>query len=248
LLISLVSIELRVLIGGGITSDDVSVAELGSHVTAWLGASFGLAYRQQVYSSLISRWGAIALVAMSVALLLGLLTIHNPALTGDVLAGSAVFNGLWLAYLIPAALLGVVISRHDILKQSPQREALAGLAMVLLVAFLTLMVMRSYQGPSLQPWFRSDAESYTVSLAWLATGVLAFVAGLRFDRPHVRLGGLVLLILTVLKVFILDFADLSGLWRIASLMGLGFCLVGIGWLYTRFVQRPRAVEDAVNSA
>jgi uncharacterized membrane protein len=243
LLISMVSVELRVLIGGGIGADDISVAELGSHVTAWLGAALGLAYRQSVYSSFISRWGAVALVAMSSVVLIGLLTVANPALTGDGLAGGAVLNGLWLAYLFPAILLAMLVNWHDLLKRSPQREALSALAMVLLVAFLTLMVMRFYQGPFLRSWFRSDAESYTVSLAWLITGVAAFVAGLRFDRPHVRLGGLVLLILTVLKVFILDFADLSGLWRIASLMGLGFCLIGIGWLYTRFVQRPKQAES-----
>jgi uncharacterized membrane protein len=40
----------------------------------------------------------------------------------------------------------------------------------------------------------------------------------------------------VLKVFIGDMSNLEGLLRIASFVGLGFCLVGIGWLYQRFVR------------
>ena len=34
-------------------------------------------------------------------------------------------------------------------------------------------------------------------------------------------------------------SNLEGLYRIASFVGLGLCLVGIGWLYQRFVHRPR---------
>ena len=39
------------------------------------------------------------------------------------------------------------------------------------------------------------------------------------------------LALVVLKVFIGDMSNLEGLLRITSFVGLGFCLVGIGWLY-----------------
>jgi uncharacterized membrane protein len=107
---------------------------------------------------------------------------------------------------------------------------------VLALAYVTFAIMRLYQGPQLNDWFESDAESYTVSMAWLAMAVLVFVAGMKLSRQTIRYGGLALLVLTVLKVFLIDFSDLSGLWRIASLMGLGLCLIGIGWLYTRFVQ------------
>ena len=44
------------------------------------------------------------------------------------------------------------------------------------------------------------------------------------------------LALVVLKVFIGDMSNLEGLLRSASFVGLGFCLVGIGWLYQRFVR------------
>jgi uncharacterized membrane protein len=51
------------------------------------------------------------------------------------------------------------------------------------------------------------------------------------------------MVLVVLKVFLWDMSSLEGLYRIASFIGLGLCLVGIGWLYQRFVQ-PRKFESS----
>ena len=241
LLISLVSLELRVLIGGGIVTDHVSLLELSSHAVAWLGAAYGLAYRQGLYSSFISRWGMIGLVGASSLMLVIMLTVRNPAITSDTLEGSAVFNTLWLAYAIPAVLLFAIIRRDGLLARAPWREMLGTLGLALLMMFVTLMVKRAYQGAVMTEHFSSDAENYTVSLAWLVMSVAGFIAGLKLDRQYVRVAGLLIMALTVLKVFIFDFSELGGLWRIASLMGLGFCLVGIGWLYTRFVNKPQAV-------
>ncbi len=41
--------------------------------------------------------------------------------------------------------------------------------------------------------------------------------------------------MTVAKVFLIDMSELTGLYRVASFMGLGLILVGIGYLYQRFV-------------
>ena len=65
--------------------------------------------------------------------------------------------------------------------------------------------------------------------------LVLFVAGIRLSSQPVRLAGLAVLALVVLKVFVGDMSNLEGLYRIASFVGLGLCLVGIGWLYQRFV-------------
>jgi uncharacterized membrane protein len=40
-------------------------------------------------------------------------------------------------------------------------------------------------------------------------------------------------LLTVAKVFVIDMAGLTVVWRAFSLIGLGVVLVGIGYLYQR---------------
>jgi uncharacterized membrane protein len=119
------------------------------------------------------------------------------------------------------------------------RNGLGVFALVLLIAFVTLQVKRWFQDATLDPSFLSQAESYATSLAWVVTGILIFIAGLRLDRQNIRYGGLAILVLAVLKVFAYDLFELGGLWRIASMIGLGLCLIGVGWLYTRFVQKPK---------
>jgi uncharacterized membrane protein len=44
-----------------------------------------------------------------------------------------------------------------------------------------------------------------------------------------------LMLITVGKVFLIDAAELAGLWRVFSFLGLGLCLIGLSWFTTRFV-------------
>jgi len=44
----------------------------------------------------------------------------------------------------------------------------------------------------------------------------------------------------VAKVFLFDASGLTGLLRIASFLALGFSLIGIGWLYSRYLKRQDA--------
>jgi uncharacterized membrane protein len=243
LIVSMASLMLRVWIGGGITHDGLGLLELAAHACAWLGAAYGLAYRQQLYSTFISVWGARILLAASCVALLAALTVKNPVLTGDPVVGGQVFNTLWLAYLAPVVILTFMARKLEALGWADFRNALGVFTLVLLMTFITLLVKRQFQGPSIDIEFLSEAESYAVSLAWLVSGIGIFATGLKLDRQNIRYGGLAILVLTVLKVFGFDLFSLGGLWRIASIIGLGLCLVGVGWLYTRFmVQRSKAAE------
>ncbi len=67
-----------------------------------------------------------------------------------------------------------------------------------------------------------------MALALLGIGILRGVASLRY-------ASLALLMVTVAKVFLVDMSELTGLYRVASFMGLGLFPVGIGYLYRRFV-------------
>jgi uncharacterized membrane protein len=240
LAISLISLELRILIGGGLTADQPQLLEMAAHILTWAGAAYGLMYRQQLYSSFVSLWGARLLLTASVAGILGVsLTLLNPVVTGDAVPGNVVFNALLLAYLAPVPLLGLIARRLAALNWEKLRPAVGLLALILIFVYVTLETKRVFQGPILVPWSETVAESYAYSAVWLALAVALFVAGLRLGQQYVRYAGLGVMVLVVLKVFLWDMSSLEGLYRIASFVGLGLCLVGIGWLYQRFVQQPK---------
>ncbi|MDP8913684.1 MAG: DUF2339 domain-containing protein [Pseudomonadota bacterium] len=72
-----------------------------------------------------------------------------------------------------------------------------------------------------------------VSGAWLAAAMALLLAGVRMPDKALRLSGLGLLTATILKVFLIDAAELEGVLRILSFLALGLALIGIGKLYTR---------------
>ena len=72
-----------------------------------------------------------------------------------------------------------------------------------------------------------------IEIAALFAALLAW--GLRAGRRPVRLAALALVGLASAKVFVVDMADLDGLWRVLSFLGLGLSLIGLSALYRRVV-------------
>ncbi len=242
LVISLVSLELRTLIGGDIAHHDMTLLEMSAHILAWLGAAYGLAYRQQIFSSFVSLWGSRILLAASCAaiVVMSLLAL-NPIISGKAIEGNLIFNSLTMAYLAPVLLLALIARKLEALGLAWWRNSVGVLALVLVLAYSTLQTKMLFQGKFLIPEFSSDAESYVLSVVWLALSIAMFVAGLKLMRKNIRLGGMVVMVLALLKAFGYDLWEIGGLWRIASLLGLGLCLIGVGWLYTRYVHEPKPV-------
>jgi uncharacterized membrane protein len=239
LAVSLVSLEIRVLIAGSHATPDLQLIEIGSHVMSWLGAAYGLLYRQSAFSSFISRWGARVLIVLScVVLVFTNLLALNPVVTGEPLLGSAVFNDLLLAYAGPAVLLGFITQKLDVLGWGKLRPAFGILALGLGLAYVTLQTKRLFQGRLIELSSQSNAEGYAYSAVWLACALLLFIVGLKLRRQYLRYAGLAVMVLVVGKVFLLDVAGLGGFYRIGSVFGLGVCLLAIGWLYQRFMQTP----------
>ena len=144
-----------------------------------------------------------------------------------------------MAYLAPVLLLALIARKLEALGLAWWRNAIGILALILVLAFATLQTKMLFQGKFLIAEFSSDAESYVLSVVWLALSIAMFIAGLKLMRKNIRLGGMVVMVMALLKAFGYDLWEIGGLWRIASLLGLGLCLIGVGWLYTRYVHEPK---------
>lgn len=78
-------------------------------------------------------------------------------------------------------------------------------------------------------------ETYGYSAALLLLALAGLTLGIRSGSRDLRLAGLALLTFVTVKVFLIDAAALDGLLRILSFLGLGVALIGIGWVYRRFL-------------
>ncbi len=183
LLISLVSLEIRVLIGGGYLYDEPQFLEMSAHILTWLGAAYGLMHRQRFYSSFIALWGSRVLLVMSFgAIALLSLVALNPVVTEEPVPGNIVFNALLLAYLAPVILIGLIATRLDAIGWGEAKPALGIFALVLVFVYVTLETKRIFQGPAMVAWSLSVAESYAYSAVWLALALGLFVAGIKMGR------------------------------------------------------------------
>lgn len=236
-----VTLEIKRLYNGPFLSiEPADEVESALHIIAWLGLACGLVYRSNILTPLATLWSGRGLTLISViAIVLGSLFVLNPIVSEQPLHGNILFNALLLVYIAPVILLGLIAQKLGVLEWLKFRPALGVLALVLALTYVTLETKRIFQGPFMVAWSLSIAESYAYSAVWLVSALALFGAGIKLQRQYIRYAGLAVIVLVVLKVFLWDMSSLEGLFRIASFIGLGLCLVGIGWLYQRFVQKPK---------
>lgn len=193
------------------------------------------------YGSMVA--GGIA-VAQTVSLHLGAL---NPYFTGESTGSWPLINLLLIGYLVPGlAYAGLAYYARD-KRPLPYVVLLALSGAVLGFAWVTLTVRRFWQGEFIVYWKGFEqAETYSYSVAWLAIGVGLLALGSRFDARSLRIASAVIVIVTVAKVFLIDMANLEGVLRALSFIGLGFVLIGIGLFYQKILSGKSVRSAAVD--
>jgi uncharacterized membrane protein len=79
------------------------------------------------------------------------------------------------------------------------------------------------------------AQDMTYSLAWGIYALVILVLGIRKNSKPTRAAALVVLLLTIGKVFLHDLWGLGSLYRVASIVGLAIALLAVSYLTQRFV-------------
>jgi len=237
----LVALQIRHFIYfGDIYRNDAHLAEIGTQVIAALAMAIGL---ERIFSRTASPVHGIAAIILAglagLGALFGLLIVVNPLWRNIAIEG-ALINLLLLAYALPA-LLAAFLS-YIVRERRPAFYAniIGGFALVLALAYVSLMVRRFYHGPLLALGPVGVAEQYSYSLAWLAFGVVLLGFGLIRRSQPARIASAAVIALTILKAFLIDMGDLTGIYRALSFIGLGLVLVVIGYLYQRILFRPKS--------
>ncbi|RYE73062.1 MAG: DUF2339 domain-containing protein, partial [Oxalobacteraceae bacterium] len=195
-------------------------------------------------NSIVHNIGALVLTAIAgLATVFGLFLLEMPLIWSNEINGRFI-NPLILSYAMPAVLallLSWIVAGR---RPAAYANTIAGIALVLALTYITLQIRRWFVGPLLNIGDTTDAEQYAYSLAWLGFGVVLLAIGLVFASQRARLASAVVIGLTVLKAFLLDMSNLTGVYRALSFMGLGLVLVAIGWLYQRILFNRRAEPPA----
>ncbi|WP_395334627.1 DUF2339 domain-containing protein [Novosphingobium sp. BL-8H] len=189
----------------------------------------------------IWRWlGAreIALAFVVAALAHGIfytLMLHNPLWADQAVGPWPLINLLLPAFGVPFVVPGLMDRIVPEWTRSFRIPAdLVRMVTILLFAFATLR--QFFAGTMLGSHNVGAVENIGRSVLAIALAIGFLGWGIRQRLRIWRFASLALMLAAVGKVFLLDASGLDGLLRILSFLALGFSLIGIGWLYSRYLK------------
>jgi uncharacterized membrane protein len=100
-------------------------------------------------------------------------------------------------------------------------------------------------GPTLTFSFTGNfARDMTYSIAWALFAFAVVLIGMRQKARAARYAGIALLLFTLAKLFLHDFANLGPLYRIGAFIGVALILIVASFVYQRFLAPAAGERDA----
>lgn len=157
----------------------------------------------------------------------------------QAISSTPVWNGLLVAFGAPV-LLGWLVYRFYL----PGCRRVAALFTALAgFIFICLQIRHVWQDSIRLDTHIGVGELYTYSIVWLLLAVAALLlGGWRFGKRCYQ-GGLLLLALVIVKIFLVDMAGLDGLLRVASFMGLGLALLAVAFIHQTLSLKLKQFES-----
>jgi uncharacterized membrane protein len=186
------------------------------------------------------RWFA------GVALTLGIIRL---LFLDDFHVDTLVFNARFATFVVAIAILGGIVwaaARSASARELPVVRV-AGVILNLLALRALTLESSSYFGRQLSEWNATHhyatnysaykqiefAENLSYSVIWLLYGAGLMLFGFKQRSAFVRWQAIVLLAVTIAKVFLYDTSNLQQGYRILSFIALGVVLMGMSYIYHR---------------
>ncbi|TMP67335.1 DUF2339 domain-containing protein [Pseudoalteromonas sp. S1609] len=196
-------------------------------------------YRAQSAGQLgkLYRTAALILSALAGLLLIQTTLDNNPLLMRLYVGETPIFNWVLLIWLVPSLLVLWLASLVKSLNAKLSQITL-GVSGLLAVLAINTLIRQYWQGGFIYlDKATSDAELYSYSVIWLLLGALVVIAGHLKQQRLLQNVGLGILGAVIVKVFLIDMANLTGLLKALSFIGLGLSLVGLSWLFQKLRER-----------
>lgn len=175
------------------------------------------------------------------------------ALLAFLLPGTYVVNELRISYMaseahpainigiryfgyFAAAFLfyGLYLVRRDISAREHMPERSAELIFDGSLAISTLILATSELTQVMSQYHFPDATKYGWSVLWGIYALSLIAVGIRRAKKHLRIGGIVLIGVTLAKLFSYDIADLPTIPKTILFVSLGILMLVVSFLYTKY--------------
>ena len=82
-----------------------------------------------------------------------------------------------------------------------------------------------------------------LSITWALYATVAIVVGLKKRYAPIRYFAMAVFVVTIVKVFAIDLAELDRIYRVLSVIGLGVTLLVTSYFYQRSRESQKALSD-----
>jgi uncharacterized membrane protein len=184
---------------------------------------------------------ALALVVYAITFV-RVLVLDSPNVTSASASTRPIFNVSFLVGLIVVALLAIsafILHRRRDQLREVERGVIPGLVIAAAVALwwrITAETAGVYHARELATGAAGSlrrAMYLTISLVWATYAGILIAGGFIARYRPLRLLGVFIIGILVLKVFLLDIQELERGYRIASFVGVGLLILGISAFYQR---------------
>jgi hypothetical protein len=171
---------------------------------------------------------------------LGLWFLFNPWWGLAPVHASAPQTLLGLTAYPLAAWLSLLAPKVRAVRWKATFESAATIACIVHVfVFITLLTRFLYHGAAMAKANADPLELWSYSALWAIFGGGLVAAGTFRQAQVLVWSGLALLAITAIKVFVVDTAQLSGLIRAGSAVGLGIVALSVAWATQRMNRAPQ---------
>lgn len=182
--------------------------------------------------SQLYRMFGYALLVASASLHLILLVRFNPLFTNQDLGQMLVINWITPMWILPAVILTSALKLR--IFEIHLVQGIRVLAGLFAIGSVNAVIRHFYHDGYIGIDFGiQEAELYTYSVIWLIIAAATIVWSQTHTSKLAHQIGFGLMFVVILKAFVVDMSELTGLLRAFSFLGLGLCLVAIGWLFQR---------------
>jgi uncharacterized membrane protein len=214
-----------------IMTDDIWI---GRYFARMAAVTVGICYaymiaRLKFISDRVIRWIAVGIYALSV---LGMIYINTENARVYTFGYSAALSAAGTVLIIVINLLAVFAVRDIVLRLTLEKKLGAEWYPIILSAFFVFVIMQN-----LVVAFDLSINNIIITAVLAATALGWIIFGFAKRYQYIRLAGLGLSFLTVIKLFIIDLGFLSEGLRIISYFMLGIALLAISFVYRYFSKK-----------
>jgi len=214
-------------------------AQLGSLSMAWLVIAAAAILVHRILPRISLDIGGL----VGIALAAGAWAVAYPADWMASRAPSLMHPGFWVSFALAAAALA---ARSWLRRSKPTVPA--SLQLIIPAALALMFVSSSLELARVAGNLASDptVRKAAVSIWWGVYAVALILGGFARRVAPARHIGLALLATATIKTLAYDLSNVQGIWRVASVIGLGLLMLGVAVGYAKAASRIRTPTDPIN--